>query len=189
MPTKCLVYRIALTTTSLVAILASSLTFLSAKVEATEQMCDSDFFNIFSQISCIDIGPTKPVDNDGSGGRDNYYYHVYIQNKTNRPIWVAVNFLQSPPGSSGSDSDLAVVIPAQWRTEGYWKLNPGQKTLILDDEERISNRIIYFHAHDEQGKSWGSSEKVFDIRGENQPFFEANMGDEIGKYTQSFTAD
>jgi len=183
MQTKCLAYRIALTTTSLVAILASSLTFPSAKVEA--RPCGSD---IFSRIGCS-IDPTNPLDNDGSGRRDNYYYHVYIQNKTNRPIWVAVHFRQAPPSSSGSDSDLAVVIPARWITKGYWKLNPGQKTIILDDEERISNRIIYFHAHDEQGKLWGSNETVFEISNENQPFFKANMGDKIGTYTQSFTGN
>jgi hypothetical protein len=185
MQTQCLAYRIALTTTSLVAILASSLTFPSAKVEA--RPCGSD---VLSQIGC-QLDPTNPLDPNRNifEGNHKYYYHVYIQNKTNRPIWVAVHFRPNAPGSSGSESDLAVVIPVRWRTEGYWKLNPGQKTLILDDEERISNRIIYFHAHDEQGKIWGSNEISFDIRGENQPFFKANMGDEIGTYTQSFTAD
>jgi len=180
MQTKCIVYRIALTTTSLVAILASSLTFLSAKVEA--RACGSD---ILSRIGCK-IDPTNPVENDGSGGSSSYksYYHIYIQNNTNRPIWVAVHFRQDAYEHRGTTYGIN-----QWITEGYWKLNPGQKTLILDNEERISNRIIYFHAHDEQGKSWGSSEKVWDIRGENQPFFEANMGEEIGTYTQSFTTD
>ena len=180
MQTKCLVYRIALTTTSLVAILTSSLTFPSAKVEA--RPCGSDDL---SKIGCF-LDPFNPLENNGSGQSSDYtsYYHIYIQNKTNRPIWVAVHFRKDGYKRVGTQYEYD-----QWRTEGYWKLNPGQKTLILDDEERISNRIIYFHAHDEQGKVWGSSEKVFDIRGENQPFFEANMGDEIGKYTQSFTAN
>ena len=180
MQTKCLVYRIALTTASLVVILASSLTFPSAKVEARQ--CGSD---IISRIGCkIDI--TNPPENNGSGDSSSYksYYHIYIQNNTNRPILVAVHFRQDAYKPMGTTYGIN-----QWITEGYWELNPGQKTLILDNEERISNRIIYFHAHDEQGKSWGSSEKVFDIRGENQPFFEANMGDEIGTYTQSFTTD
>jgi hypothetical protein len=63
--------------------------------------------------------------------------------------------------------------------------------LILDDEDKIDNRYIYFHAHDEQGNSWGSDEYSWVVKtGESpQRFFKKDMGGTIGKYSQGFTGN
>lgn len=181
-------YAVALTTTSLIAILVSSLVFPSGKVDA--RPCGSD---PLSRLGCT-FDPTNPIDNDGSGRRYPKYFNVNIHNKTNRQVWVAVKYLGNPPRANsniGSDSQVAQVMTgpsSQWKIRGYWKLAPGQKVLILNDEDRISNRVIYFHAHDDQTMVWGK-DNVFEVGGNNQPFFEANMGNTIGEYTQSFTAN
>jgi hypothetical protein len=112
------------------------------------------------------------------------FYQVYAHNKTDRAIWVAAHYRSKSPSDARDYNALAP--GALWQTHGYWKLEPGERALILNEESRIDNRYIYFHAHDEYGNIWGNQDHQFDVRGKHQLFFQANMGEQIGTYTQGF---
>ncbi|GET39887.1 hypothetical protein [Microseira wollei] len=82
-----------------------------------------------------------------------------------------------------------------WLTNGYWQLAPGETALILDAQDRIANRYIYFHAYDEAGNVWGDdyrftvcppSPEPANSHCQDKRFFQADMGGTIGTYTQGF---
>jgi uncharacterized membrane protein len=59
---------------------------------------------------------------------------IYVQNNTDRTLWVAARYI--PPGSRSYVSD------------GFWKIAPGQRMLIL-----YNNGVwMYLHAQDAQGR-------------------------------------
>jgi hypothetical protein len=109
------------------------------------------------------------------------YFTIYAHNKTNKTIWVAANFLHR---TRGVNTDTV------WAIAGYWKLAPGEKALILNEDSRIEGRNIYFHAHDESGRVWGNGYN-FNVCTSNgdctsREFFEADMGSKFGVFTQGF---
>lgn len=127
------------------------------------------------KLGCT-IDPTNPSEN-GTLKQVFGYYNVTVKNVSNKKIWVAVHYLREPV----DNSDVAA-----WKTDGYWALDPGQSALILNDGARIKNRIIYFHASDAKGSTWGSSDLRKEIRGTIQPFFKADMGSGVSSFTQRF---
>ncbi|GAB4525501.1 MAG: hypothetical protein Tsb0014_04880 [Pleurocapsa sp.] len=113
----------------------------------------------------------------------NKTYDVYLHNKHDRPIWVAIHYKYIPKKTCTNCSDIQVLRPgSDWITDGYWKVEPGRKVLV---NVSTNNRYIYFHAHDDRGTTWGS-EQTFKVRNQRKSFFQATMGSQIGSYTQSF---
>lgn len=109
---------------------------------------------------------------DGTIESNLEYYKVNIRNQTNRKIWVAVHYQREN----------------SWITNGYWALDPGETSFILGGRQnRIQNRYIYFHAHDQAGNVWGNNPYSWEVNGTLQPFFQTNMGGEIREFTQNFT--
>ena len=87
---------------------------------------------------------------------------IYVHNHTNRPIWVAANFMPA-----GSKSRV---------TDGYWKVEPGQKMLII-----YNNAVwIYVHAHDANGAVY---------RGQGNPIRETLKGKTIDLYPMNTGED
>ncbi len=112
------------------------------------------------------------------------FFTIYAHNKTNKTIWVAVHYLRESLRNNFEDD--------YWTSDGYWKLAPGEKAMILSEKSRITGRYIYFHAHDGNGKVWGN-EHSFDVcqprsLGDctSQKFFQSDMGSKYGVYTQGF---
>ena len=125
------------------------------------------------------------------------FFDVYVRNNIDRPILVAVTYYRegvtgrrtSCSTVDGSGEDCYVGgYPSEWVTEGYWRIQPGERAFILGESARIRNRLIYFHAHTEDGQTyWGSANRVFSINGTQQPFLEADMGGSISVFTQGFS--
>ena len=156
--------------------LASSLSVLMS------QPAKADLFCYPWESNCHVDGEPGTSGNNKLGGQQ--WYFVSVKNNSDRTIWVAAHFRVTPPNPSDNSCDNC--NPPFWRTDGYWKLEPGKKALILNSEDRIDNRYIYFHAHDAQGRTWGTSELKENVGSEVQPFFKQDMGSEITNFTQSF---
>lgn len=147
----------------------------------------ADLFCYPWESNCSVDGQVGSSGNDKLGSQK--WYFVYIKNKSSRTIWVAAHYRVTPTDTSGSC--VQSVGPdncnsPSWTTDGYWKLEPGEKALILNSDDHVDNRYIYFHAHDSQGRTWGESELKRAVRGKDQPFFKTDMGGEITNFTQSF---
>lgn len=132
---------------------------------------------------------------DGEIDSESKYFKVDIRNNTSQTIWVAAMYLRGPEPLKGDESEVQTCRVtgcdgsgrSQWVTDGYWELSPGETAFILGGaHNRISNRYIFFHAHDAQGNVWGNSEHIWEVNGEPREFFKADMGGEIVKYTQWF---
>lgn len=81
-------------------------------------------------------------------GRD--YTKVFVQNKTNRPIWVAIHYI--PYYGPTNTSDLKVTS-SSWSTKGWYRVNPGSKIYVA----KTANRYVYTHANDSRGARWSGS--------------------------------
>ena len=156
MQTKCLVYRIALTTASLVAILTSSLTFPSAKVEA--RPCGRD---ILSKIGC-QLDPTNPLDPNRNIFEEDpppappVERRFTICNKTsvgNVYVAIALNY-------TGSDGEGAW---PHFESHGWWNIEPGAcKKVYANSANRV--RGYYVKSEDEDSVWSGSgSDKSYCI--------------------------
>lgn len=146
---------------------------LSNIQNAEARPCGSGWLD---KLGCT-IDPTNPRENGTL--KVVGYYHVTVKNVSNQKIWVAAHYLQEP-------EDPRSGYAAGWRSNGYWALEPGESALILNDADRVKNRIIYFHAHDAKGSTWGNSDLREEIRGTIKPFFKADMGSGISSFTQRF---
>lgn len=71
----------------------------------------------------------------------NNKYRIFVRNNTGRPVWVAIHRL-------GHEA-----YERWWKTEGWKRLNPGEKAYLWDTR----NRHVYFHAHDDRGRKWSGS--------------------------------
>ncbi len=80
---------------------------------------------------------------------------IWILNKSQRTIWVAVRYI--PPGSTSYVND------------GYWKVEPGQRRLIVYN----NGVILYAHAHDADGR---------EHRGNGNPVTETIRGRTVDLY-------
>lgn len=108
------------------------------------------------------------------------FYNVYLHNRTNRTIWVAVHFLTHDSYGSNWETEY-------WTTNKWYRMAPGEKARIFgQDTGQTDNRYIYFFAYDEQGNTWGGSDYYEIVDGEERGFFKKDMGSEIGDYTQRF---
>ena len=63
-----------------------------------------------------------------------HHFKVNVENKCHVAIWVAAQFIHMDDG--------------EWRAEGWWKLNPGEKAYIID----TVNRYLYLYATDQGGR-------------------------------------
>ena len=63
-------------------------------------------------------------------------FKVNVENRCHVAIWVAAQYIHMDDG--------------EWRAEGWWKLDPGEKAYILDTD----NRYLYLYATD-QGRPHG----------------------------------
>ncbi|MEX0269149.1 hypothetical protein AB3R30_08395 [Leptolyngbyaceae cyanobacterium UHCC 1019] len=161
--------------------LASSLSIMML------QPAKADLFCYPWERNCKVDGQVGTSGNDKLGGQK--WYFVNVKNNSSRAIWVAAHYRVTPTDTSGSCVQSVGADNCNspsWATGGYWKLEPGEKALILNSENQIDNRYIYFHAHDAQGRTWGSPELKKNVRGEVQPFFKTDMGGTITNFTQSF---
>lgn len=161
--------------------LVSSLSVIMAQ-SAEARPCGSGWLD---RLGCT-LDPTNPNDN---GSLNQKYYSVSVKNNSRETIWVAAHYLVDPADTSGSC--VQSVGPdgcnnPQWVTDGYWKLEPGQTARILNGGNRINNRFIYFHAHNDRGETWGTSDVRKEIRGKVVGFFKSDMGGTITNFTQSF---
>ena len=114
-------------------------------------------------------------------------FDVYLHNKTGKTIWVAARYYKDVPDRT--DSPLGgggVSDTHEWEAAGYWKVSPYEKILILYQRDDVVGRNIYFHAHSQDGSTWGSSNRKYTVRGREQPFFRADMGGSFSEYTQGF---
>lgn len=114
-------------------------------------------------------------------------FDIYLHNKTAQPIWVAARYYEDVPDRT--DSTLGgggVSTTHEWKTVGYWKVDPHKKVLVLDQLDDVVGRNIYFHAHSQNGGTWGDSDLTFNVNGENRSFFRTDMGGRFAEYTQDF---
>lgn len=161
--------------------LVSSLSVMMSQ-SAEARQCGSGWLD---RLGCT-IDPSNPIDN---GSLNQKYYSVSVKNNSRETIWVAAHYLVDPSDTSGSC--VQSVGPDScnsptWVTDGYWKLEPGQTSRILNGGNNISNRIIYFHAHNSKGTTWGASDIKKEVRGKVVTFFKTDMGGTITNFTQSF---
>lgn len=170
-----------LTSLSFVSQSGSSLSFITAQpVEA--RPCGSGWLD---RLGCT-LDPTNPGDN---GSLLQKYFSVSIQNKSSETIWVAVHYRADPYDTSGSCVQSVGADGCNnpsWVTNGYWKLSPGESARILNSDNRVSNRIIYFHAHNSKGETWGKSDTRQTLEGKLLNFFQKDMGGNITNFTQTF---
>jgi len=109
------------------------------------------------------------------------FYNVYLHNKTDRTIWVAVHFLTHENYGNNWETEY-------WTTYKWYEMAPGEKSRILGQKTgQTDNRYIYFFAHDEQGKTWKGSDYYETVDGQQRGFFKRDMGSKIIDYTQGFT--
>jgi hypothetical protein len=151
------------------------------------QPAKADLFCYPWERNCKADGEVNTSGNGKLG--DQKWFFVNVKNNSGRTIWVAAYYRVTPTDTSGSCIQSVGADNCNspsWTANGYWKLQPGEKALILNSEDQIDNRYIYFHAHDAQGRTWGTSELKQKVRGEVQPFFKADMGGTITNFTQSF---
>mmetsp|Transcript_2867 Transcript_2867/g.4302 ORF Transcript_2867/g.4302 Transcript_2867/m.4302 type:complete len:279 (+) Transcript_2867:98-934(+) len=100
-------------------------------------------------------------------------FRVSVRNKCHKTIWVGIHYLWGARMTTGSP---------MWSTNGWWKLNPGEKKYIADTR----NRYVYFTGQG-SGLSWGSSEYQWNVRGVKHNFFEAKLPNSFTHFTMSFT--
>jgi uncharacterized membrane protein len=91
------------------------------------------------------------------------YYRIHFVNTYNEPIWVAAHFL------SGAT--------LKWETKGYWRIEPGQQAYIIGPGDKVSNRIVYFHAHLDSGAWWGNAPNTWTVGNDTEPrhFYKIEM--------------
>lgn len=109
-------------------------------------------------------------------------YEVFIKNKFNKTIWVAVHYKKH----------LHINKNNGWVTKHWWSLAPGESKKILGDNG-TRNRYIYFYATtNDLNTTWGGNDTFQYLPFGKQNtlkkvgFFKAYMGKHIGTYTQSF---
>lgn len=93
---------------------------------------------------------------------------IYAQNNTSRTIWVAARYI--PPGGANYVSD------------GFWKVNPGERVLILYNNARY----MHFYARDGQGGVWSGNAARVTIRGQTVNMFRADTTDRYDPFTMNF---
>ena len=158
--------------------LASSLSIMMSQPVKADLVCFP------WERNCRVDGEPGTSGNNKLGGQQ--WYFVSAKNNSNKTIWVAAYFRVTPFSPSDNSCGNGGCNPPFWRADGYWKLEPGEKALVLNSEDRIDNRYIYFHAHDAQGRTWGTSELRENVHGKVQPFFKQDMGSKITNFTQNF---
>jgi hypothetical protein len=95
---------------------------------------------------------------------------IYAQNNGTRPIWVAARYM--PAGRAG------------YVTDGYWRLDPGQRTLIC-----YNNAVyVYFFARDDLGRvNRGSGAPIqATVRGEVVNMYGENTGNDFNPRVITF---
>lgn len=96
---------------------------------------------------------------------------IYFKNNCYKTIWTALHYV---------DTD------GEWKTEGWWKVQPNEKAYVADTR----NRIYYIHAQSEDGQNSWSGDYNFNIRGDVKGFKKKEITtDEWGKWTQSFSCN
>jgi hypothetical protein len=151
------------------------------------QPAKADLFCHPWERNCRVDGKVGTSGNDNLGGQK--WYFVNVKNNSGRTIWVAAHYRVTPKDTNGACPQMVGAENCggpYWTTDGYWKLQPGEKALILNSSNHIDNRYIYFHAHDDQGKTWGTPELRKEVGGQVQPFFKADMGSTMTNFTQNF---
>ena len=96
---------------------------------------------------------------------------IYANNNTNRTIYVAAHYI--PPGG------------ANYVTNGFWAVNPGEKLLILYND----GRYIYLYARDANGNAWtGNGRPVtrVTVRGETVTMFREDTTDGYQPWAYNF---
>ena len=85
--------------------------------------------------ACMLFGAPKPA-----------FAWLKICNRAYEKVTVAVATYQRYGGNTDrrpGESKLAVVIPAGWRSRGWWNISPGDCAVV--DGEKIRNRYAYIH--------------------------------------------
>lgn len=93
---------------------------------------------------------------------------VYARNNSDRPIWVAAEYV--PAGGSSLVTD------------GWWKVRPHQCRLLL----YTNGQNIYFAAHDDQGHVWDGDATLAIVHGESVRMFHADTGPCYDAWTMTF---
>lgn len=114
-------------------------------------------------------------------------FNVYVKNNTRSTLFVSVRYYKDIFDQTHSTLDGAgKTVTHTWKTEGYWKVLPGQKVLILDQQDDVVGRNIYFHAHSRDGSTTWTGDYTFLVRGDEKKFFEQDMGSSFVEYTMNF---
>ena len=140
-------------------------------IRSAEAYCNSPW-------DCPDLDPTDNRSPANPGNLKNTIqnnldrtFKISLKNNTSNTIWVAINRVLVPDSS-------------EFYAMGYWEIAPGEKAYVAD----TPNRIVYFSAHDRNGKYWGDENTQFKVLrdGKIRPFFKTDMGDSYTSFTQEF---
>ena len=87
-------------------------------------------------------------------------------------------------GKYGQLVNIAVhyfdAVNLKWVTDGYWRINPGEEVVIIEENDHSSVGVgrIYLHIESINGNSWGRTDHrwIVPANGEIENFFEMPEG-------------
>lgn len=97
---------------------------------------------------------------------------VSVLNACNKPLRVAARFVLDTSGEE------------RWETRGTWKLGPGELKAVFT----TPNSVVYFHATQDNGETWGEPTQSWVLQGQRLGFVEINMGHRRD-FTQVFSCN
>ncbi len=110
----------------------------------------------------LDRSILDAISNGPRAGRD--YTKVYLQNHTSETIWAAVRVIpfEVSDGRTSETKEYTSNSSSPWRTMGWYKLAPGERSHIVN----TNNVIVYTYAKTQSGRRWAGTHPV-DIRNNN----------------------
>lgn len=106
---------------------------------------------------------------DHRAGRD--FTKLYIHNETNRTLWVAIRYYNSL-----TDRNATYLERPTWHTNGWWKLNPGEKVHAANAD----GSYYYVSVLEDRGDYWSGEIQRENPRGRGTvPYRAFNFGDRI----------
>jgi len=145
--------------------------------------CGSD---PLSRFGCT-LDPFNPSTNNGNGSGRNWFA-IYFKNNCNVPIQVAIlqYFPADTGGGRGSQSGVALYISEKWEPRGWWRLEPGERALLANQD---INRNFYYYAESIGGEGivWSGNDAQDNLKGRDLSFKKVNMGERFVDFTQSLS--
>lgn len=149
-----------------------------------------------ADLICFPWDPPRCRENGRIGDSSpGVFEKIYVENAYSTPIWVSLEWYGTRKyctyKRTGSTAGWCSYRPDDWYSSGYFKLQPGERSYVIGFtpgsngySELILGRNIYFHAHNQNGASWGRDITLKGPDGKPRVYSKADMG---GNYLNEFT--